>query len=80
MCKALANNIQLCHDVEKHLSTKNQLQKPIKKIQPLRFFINHIRIYNAICFIKFFINMHASVFPKTQFFLLFIIEPFLSIL
>lgn len=42
MCKALANNIQLCHDVEKYLTTKNQLQKPIKKFQPLRFFINHI--------------------------------------
>ena len=38
MCKALANNIQLCHDVEKHHATKNQLQKPIKKFQPLRFF------------------------------------------
>lgn len=42
MCKALANNIQLCHDVEKHPTTKNQLQKPIKKFQPLRFLINYI--------------------------------------
>lgn len=69
MCKALANNIQLCHDVEKYLTTKNQLQKPIKKFQPLHFF--HKSYKNLQCdllyqiFYKYAMQAYS---PKRNFF------------
>lgn len=69
MCKALANNIQLCHDVEKYPTTKNQLQKPIKKFQPLRFF--HKSYKNLQCDLLYQIFYQyacKSIPPKRSFF------------